>query len=49
MKETLSNNDPLHRLAALPTESACLALPDPVESADTNFRVSEVMNSNIIQ
>jgi hypothetical protein len=47
--ETLPVNDPLHRLAALPVKSAGLALTDPVESADANFRASEVTNSHIIQ
>jgi hypothetical protein len=49
LKETPPENDPLHRLAALPAKSAGLALPDPVESADLNFRASEVTNSHIIQ
>jgi hypothetical protein len=37
MKETLSDNYPLHRLADLPAKSAGLALADPVESVDANF------------
>jgi hypothetical protein len=49
LKETLLDNDPLHRLAALPVKSAGLALTDPVESADANFQASEVTNSHIIQ
>jgi hypothetical protein len=39
----------LHRLAALPVKSAGLALTDPVESVDANFRASEVTYSHIIQ
>jgi hypothetical protein len=49
MKETLSDNDPLRRLAALPVKSVGLALTDPVESVEANFRASEVTNSHIIQ
>jgi hypothetical protein len=37
LKETLPDNDPLHRLAALPVKSAGLSLTDPVESDDANF------------
>jgi hypothetical protein len=37
LKEMLADNDPLHRLAALPVKSAGLALAYPVESADANF------------
>jgi hypothetical protein len=37
LKETLPDNDPLHRPAALPVKSAGLALTDPVESVDANF------------
>jgi hypothetical protein len=44
MKETLSDKDPLHRLAALPVKSAGLALTYPVKSVDANFRASEVTN-----
>jgi hypothetical protein len=39
----------LLKLATLLVKSAGLALPDPVTSADTHFRASEVMNSHIIQ
>jgi hypothetical protein len=49
LKETLPDNDPLQRLADLPMKSAGPALTYPVESADANFRVSEVNNSHIIQ
>jgi hypothetical protein len=49
LKETLPDNDPLHRLAALPVNSAGLALTYPVESADAKCRASEVTNSHIIQ
>jgi hypothetical protein len=49
LKEMLPYNDPLHMLAALPVKSSGLALTDPVESADANFRASEVTNSHIIQ
>jgi hypothetical protein len=49
LKVTLPDNDPLHRLAALPVKSAGRALTDPVESADANFRAREVTNYRIIQ
>jgi hypothetical protein len=39
MKDTLSDNDPIHWLADLPTKSA----------GHTNFRVSKVTNTHIIQ
>jgi hypothetical protein len=48
IQETLSDNDPLHRLAALPVKSTGLTLTGPVESVDAHFRGSEVMNSHII-
>jgi hypothetical protein len=49
LKEMLPENDSLHRLAALPVKSACLALAYPIESAEANLRVSEVTNFHIIQ
>jgi hypothetical protein len=49
LKETLPGNDPIHRLAALPVKSAGLALKDPIESDDENFRASKVTNSHIMQ
>jgi hypothetical protein len=38
MKESLSDNGPLNQLSALPVKSNGLALTDPVESTDANFR-----------
>jgi hypothetical protein len=37
LKETLPDNDPLHRLAARPLKSAGLPLTDPVKSVNSNF------------
>jgi hypothetical protein len=49
VKRTLTpDNDPLHRLGALPVKSASLALTDPVENADADFLASEVTNSHTI-
>jgi hypothetical protein len=49
LKDTLPNNDPLHRLAALPMKTAGLGLSDTIESDDANFRARKVTDSHIIQ
>jgi hypothetical protein len=49
LKEMLLDNDPIHRLAALPVKSAGLAMTYPVESADAKIRANEVTNSHTIQ
>jgi hypothetical protein len=49
LKANITDGDPILKLACLPVNNAGLALPNPVESAEANFRASEVANSHIIQ
>jgi hypothetical protein len=49
LKTSITDGDPILNLACLPVKNAGLALPNPVESAEANFRASEVANSHIIQ
>jgi hypothetical protein len=49
LKETLPENDHLHKLTLLPMNIADLALEDPVNSMDAKFQASEAMSSHTIQ
>jgi hypothetical protein len=49
LKANITDGDPILNLTCLPVKNAGLALPNPVESAEANFRASEVANSHIIQ
>jgi hypothetical protein len=49
IKDNIADGDPLLNLACLPVKNAGLALPNPVNRAEANYRASEVPNSHIIQ
>jgi hypothetical protein len=48
-REVIVNDDPMQKLASLPTKATGLALPDPMVTSQPNLRASEVTNSHLIQ
>ena len=48
-KESLENDDPHLKLASLPVKKAGLALPNPVASADLNYKASTIVCGHLSQ